>query len=515
LRVNFDLGLAMRRSLVQLLEASVQAFPDHEAIVTRERRLTYSQLWDQIQRVRQFLVGNGLQPGDRVAILFENSPEYVIAYYAGLAAQATVVGLNAATKSRELSNLIQHSGASWLMADATHGELQAVLALNPPLKALVFGQAEPPIHGTNNLAWEQALQTTISNVVASDVDFNQVAAVIYTSGTTGSPKGVMLTHRNLAANMRAIQAYLQLDSDDRALNVLPFHYAYGNSVLHTHLAVGGCLVLENSLMYPRKMLQLMVSEKATGFSGVPSTFALLLGRTKLADFDLSSLRYVTQAGGPMPPAKIREFRDLLPKARFFVMYGQTEATARLTYLPPEMLDQKLGSVGIPIPGVSIEVRKENGEVAAVGEVGEIVATGENISVGYWKDAEKSAQVFVAGWLRTGDLASRDEDGFLFIHGRSSDMIKTGAHRISPIEIEEVIAELPEVEEVAVIGLDDELLGQVIKAIIVPKAGMAMEKRKVLLHCKNNLPNYKVPKEIAFVAELPKTVSGKVQRFRLQ
>ena len=505
----------MSDSLVLLLEASVQANPEAEALVMQQRRVPYATLWQQIGWVRQFLLDHGLQSGDRIAILLENSPEYVVAYYAGLAAQAVVIGLNTATKSRDLSNWIQHSGATWLIADCQHPELAEVAKLNPDVKLLLVGDVKGDVTYPACFDWQDAIKERGVTPWRSDIDPSSLAAIIYTSGTTGSPKGVMLTHRNLVANVQSIQSYLQLQSSDRILNVLPFYYSYGNSVLHTHLAAGGCLVLENSLMYPKKVLELMVQEKATGFSGVPSTFALLLGRTKLVEFDLSSLRYVTQAGGPMPPAKIRAFREILPKTQFIVMYGQTEATARLTYLPAAMLDQKLGSIGVPISGVTIEVRTEQGAIAPVGEIGEIIASGANISAGYWKDAAKSAEVFVNGWLHTGDLAYRDADGYLFIEGRSSDMIKTGAHRVSPKEIEEVITELEGVEEAAVIGIEDEILGQVIKAIIVPRLDQTLEKRQVQLHCKNNLANYKVPKEIEFVSELPKTASGKVQRFKLQ
>ena len=285
-------------------------------------------------------------------------------------------------------------------------------------------------------------------------------------------------------------------------------------MLHTHLAVGGCVVIEDNLAYPHRVLQHLSAERATGFSGVPSTFALLLSRVKLEDYDLSTLRYLTQAGGPMPPANIERLRKALPQVRIFIMYGQTEATARLSYLPPERLLEKLGSIGIAIPGVTLDIRNEHGEPVADGEPGEIWARGGNIMPGYWNDPEATQAVLHEGWLRTGDMAYRDADGYLFIQGRKTDMIKSGAHRIHPKEIEEAIAELEGVGEVAVVGVPDEILGQVIKAYILPKPGATLEPLQVKAHCHKRLASYKIPKSVEFVAELPKTASGKVKKFLL-
>jgi acyl-CoA synthetase (AMP-forming)/AMP-acid ligase II len=274
------------------------------------------------------------------------------------------------------------------------------------------------------------------------------------------------------------------------------------------------LVLENSMAFPKLILEAMQNEAVTGFSGVPSTFALLLGRTHLEDYDLSSLRYMTQAGGPMPPALISRIRDQLPHISFFVMYGQTEGTARLTYLPPERLEDKLGSVGIGIPGVDVRIRDEGGNPVVIGVSGEIQVRGENVMLGYWRDPEATARTVVDGWLHTGDLGHMDEEGYVYIDGRSSEMIKSGANRISPKEIEEVIAELEEVMEVGVVGVPDDLLGQVVKAVIVSRPGSRVEARRVLAHCRQNLAAYKIPKFIEFAEELPKTASGKLQRFLL-
>ena len=456
----------------------------------------------------------GLRPGDRVAILLENSPEYIAAYYGALMAGGVAVALNTAAKARDLANWLTHSGASWLIADALHPELGEISgAANLKLSLIYVGGAAPMVKDA--AGWDDI----IGNVVhlpdplcafAQDA----VAAIIYTSGTTGRPKGVTLSHRNLVSNVDSILAYLELTCEDRCLNVLPFYYSYGASVLHTHLAVGATLVLEGSMVYVHNVMTQMQTERITGFYGVPSTYALILSRTKLSNYNLSSLRYMTQAGGAMPPTRVKRLREELPQVLFFVMYGQTEATARLAYLPPAMLEQKFGSAGIPIPDVRLEIRDTQGNQVPRGTTGEIYACGPNIMAGYWNDPEATSEVIRNGWLKTGDIAYMDEDGYIFIQGRESDIIKSGGHRINPNDIEEAIAELAGVSEVVVVGVNDEILGQTIKAIIVPRPGASVDAMAIKAHCLRRLPAYKVPKYIEFNTELPRTASGKVRRFLL-
>lgn len=497
-------------TLVHALQASVARAPDAEAIIAGERRVRYGELWHQVDRVATFLRDRGLSAGERVALWLENSAEYVAAYYGALAAGGVVVPLNTGAKAHDIRNWLAHAEAAWLIGDARHPEWGAVRAATPPtVSVLTVGAASDG----NGYAWDDALGVSGTNDWAR-IEPTALAAILYTSGTTGQPKGIMLSHRNLTHNVASILAYLELQASDRALNVLPFFYSYGNSVLHTHLAVGGSLVLENSLAYPHRILERMVAERATGFSGVPSTYALLLSRVKLEDYDLRGVRYLTQAGGAMAPALIARVTERLPHARFFVMYGQTEATARLSYLPPSALHAKLGSVGIAIPGVTLEIRDENGLPVPPGTVGEIWAKGDNIMLGYWRDADTTAAVLRDGWLRTGDLAYADADGYLFIQGRRSDMIKSGAHRINPKDVEEAIAEIDGVAEVAVIGVDDPILGQVIKAVVVMVPGGVPDAMAIKAHCRIRLANYKIPKFIEFVPALPKTASGKIKRYEL-
>jgi long-chain acyl-CoA synthetase len=322
----------------------------------------------------------------------------------------------------------------------------------------------------------------------------------------------MLSHRNFVANANSITSYLRLTAHDRVMCVLPFHYVYGLSLLHTHLAVGGSVVIENRSAFPNVVLASMREHEVTGFAGVPSTFALMLHRSNLAEADLPCLRYVTQAGGGMPPARILEWLERGPKTDFFVMYGATEAAARLAYLPPAQLRSKLGSIGRPIPDVEIVIVDERGQPAEAGAVGELVARGANISRGYWKDPDETARRFGADGYHTGDLGYADADGFIFIVGRKHDMIKVGANRVGAKEIEDVLHEHPDVHEAAVVAAAHELLGEAPVAFVAMRRPVSGSADALRAFCASRLAPYKVPVRVVEVAELPKlAASGKIDR----
>lgn len=463
--------------------------------------------------VAALLLASGLAPGDRVGLLARNSPQYVAAFYGVLAAGGVAVPLNAHERAVVLARQLAHSGSRFLLVDPSHPEWLAIKDAVTQLGIRVFelpaDQSEMAAEAFLSLVQAPAAKRSEECPVPGEL-----AAIIYTSGTTGRPKGVMLSHSNLMANASSIVSYLELRPTDRGLCVLPFHFSYGNSVLQSHLLAGAYLAIEDNLAYPHNTLKRVQDEKITGFPGVPSTFGLLLGRCRFEDYDLSALRYVTQAGGAMPRSQIEKLRLAVPGARIFVMYGQTEATARLTYLSPEMIDSKLGSVGRPLDGIEIEIRDASGVSLPAGEVGEIHARGANVMLGYWRDPELSGQVLRKGWLSTGDLGHLDADGYLYIDGRATEMIKVGAFRVSPQEVEEVLATYPGVEEVAVTGVPDEILGQAIKAVLVLADGYKADALGVKAHCRQSLAAYKVPKTVEFVASLPRTSSGKVQRYKL-
>jgi acyl-CoA synthetase (AMP-forming)/AMP-acid ligase II len=343
-------------------------------------------------------------------------------------------------------------------------------------------------------------------------DAGRDAALMLTSGTTALPRAVRITHRNIQANTDSIVEYLELDRDDRIVVVLPFYYCFGASLLHTHLRVGGSLALCNTFAYPETALDLLEASRSTGIAGVPSTFQTLLRNTSLASRKFPFLRKVQQAGGKLAPAFLRDLMHILPDARIFTMYGQTEATARLSYLPPEYLETKLGSIGKAVPGGSLRVVNETGEDVRPGEPGEIVATGENISPGYFGDPAGSAEKFHNGVLRTGDLATVDEDGFIFVVDRKSDFIKSLGHRVSSQEVEAAIVDqFPDVVVAAAVGQPDPVQGEAIVVFVTLRDGSATGPEKILRQCRTTMARHMVPKTIVVKDSLPVNANGKIMK----
>lgn len=344
-----------------------------------------------------------------------------------------------------------------------------------------------------------------------DTPSENLAEIIFTSGSTGEPKGVMISHKNLISNTSSIVEYLSLSRQDTMLVILPFYYCYGLSLLHTHLRAGGTIVLNNMFIMLGGVLADLKRYKCTGFAGVPTHFQILLRKSdSFKTTSFPDLRYVTQAGGKLHNAFISEFIEVFPDIRFIVMYGQTEATARLSWLPPEMLPEKIGSCGKAIPGVELRLADEEGNPVKTGETGEILAKGDNIMQGYYQDPEATDRTLKNGWLHTGDLARMDEDGYLFLTARKKEIIKVGGRRVSPKEIEEVIVSMPEIIDCSIEAIDDEILGESMKATVVIKkeAALSVSVESIKTWCAARLASYKIPQVIELKDSITISATGK-------
>lgn len=502
-------------TLVEMLTRTASEHPNNEAIVYKSVRLTYQALYRQARRLSFQLQQRGVRPGDRVVLLLENSPNYLISYFGVLASRAVVVALNPDTTDHELKHLLTDSDPRAIICQ------RSVFAMVEPYIAgsssvelvLVDGclLPHPPIKEVRVEALADILEENLPAELSPASDDSELAQIIYTSGTTGKPKGVMLTHRNLLANTESIAAYLKLTDCDRVMVILPFFYSYGNSLLLTHVFVGGTLVISDQFVFLNKVASQMVQERVTGFSGVPSSYAMLLRQSVFPRTRFGNLRYLTCAGGALSKSLIQELKTCLPDADIYIMYGQTEGSARLSYLAPDDLPRKIGSIGKGIAGVSLKVVKEDGSRVLPGEVGQIVAEGDCIMAGYWNNPLETAKVLKRGRLFTGDLATVDDEGFIYIVGRQSDMIKSGSYRIHPVEIEEVLHSHPGVLESAVVGVRDPILGESITAFIVTRDGCRVSSSEIARFARRFLPNYKLPRKVVFVEALPKTSSGKIKR----
>jgi len=502
----------------QFLRRSADRVPDREFVIQADARFSYRDIDMAAGALARQLVTCGVGLGDRVALLAHNSHFYVEAYYGILAAGAAVVPLNTASDPRMLEYFLADCGAE-------------ILVVGPRMQRLVQ-QAGDKLAGVRYVIAPDAQRLTA--VTAERIPWQRspcrdrpawpdgvaltpeaLASIVYTSGSTGRPRGVTLSHGNIVANVESIVSYLELNDRDRVLQVLPFYYVYGQSLLNTHTCVGGSVVIENRFQYVNVALDTLENERCTGFSGVPSTFAILLNRSNFAERKLADLRYVTQAGGSMSPALIRRLMAALPGKQIFIMYGATEASARLSYVPPDLLADAVGSIGRAIPGVELRVLRNDGSECADNEVGELVARGPNIMKGYWNAAEDSARVLSEHGYHTGDLARRDARGLLYIVGRKSDMIKVGGHRVSAKEIEDAILEHDAVHQVAVIGIPDEILGEEIKAFVVLREGAAVTAEALSGFLKKRVPGYKIPRHIEFRTALPVNPSGKIMKQTLR
>jgi len=477
--------------------------PDAVALRMLPGNHTYGELNHAVTQIAASLMQRETK-GNRVLLISENSLFWVAAYLGVMRAGLVCVPLPTSIVPRDLAYILGITGARTACVQSKfrmkHGEQFE--------RVHVITEGEVP-----------GSDPQTADLRSRGVDAEDLAAVMFTSGSTGTPRGVMVSHGNIMANTESIIQYLGLPATDRIMTVLPFHYCFGTSLLHTHLRVGASLVIDFRFMYPEAVLQRMTDTECTGFAGVPSHFQILLRRSTLKKRSFPHLRYVQQAGGHLAPVFVRELRKALPQTHVFIMYGQTEGTARLSYLPPECLDSKAGSIGKGIPGVKLQVLNARGEHVAPGEVGEIVAEGGNVTRGYWCAPEESENYFREGRLHTGDLATVDGDGFVYIADRSKDFLKCGGERVSSRQVEEQILECEELLEAAVIGAPDDVLGESVKAFIVPRSpgcngpcqwvACRSAKERVSLFCREHMPPKLVPKELVVVAALPKNSAGKV------
>lgn len=469
--------------------------PEKPFILGHEEPISYRQIVEGALKTASFLKSQREKPPVAV-LLSENSGFFVQSYLGILKAGWTCVPLEPKEDEKTLTEVIRRTGAVVAFVSARYLKKFMPLSLEKLTEDQLKGA---PI--------EDGEQDPLPR---------DPALILFTSGSTGNPKGVMLSHRGLIANCESILSCLPIQPDDVAELVLPLSYSFGLSVLHTHLKRGASLVINNRFMFPSSVLDDFARYRSTSFWGVPSHYQILAAKTEFLKNPLSTLRLLGQAGGRLPEKNVMEVSEAHPGAGLYLMYGATEASARLTILESNQIQARPGSIGKPIPGVDVKLFGPGGrEIDGEGS-GEIRVQGENIMMGYWRDPEATAEVLSQGWLRTGDIAARDAEGYLFILGRERDFIKSGGYRVGSREIENVLLENPEVLEVAVVGKPDGVLGEAIHAYVVLRdpALLVEVERKLLGFCLERLPHHKIPSRVHVREALPKTASGKVIKARL-
>ncbi len=475
----------------RLLSGRDAALP---ALITAEGEASYGQVKEAVHGAADALLRAGARSGDCVAIVAENSLFQVAAWLGTMYAGCVAVPISPTLSAADCAAIAARTRLRFAFAEPR----------------MVPGCAEwLPAHAQ---VWTGL--RTAPDPIARGGD-HDLAAILFSSGSTGKPRGVLLSHRNFAANTDSIVAAIGLTSRDRAMAVLPFHYSFGASVLHTHLAVGGSVVIDRRFMFPDKVLLRMLETRCTGFAGVPSHYQILLRRSRFKQLEFPDLRWLQQAGGKLQAPFVRELRENKPALRLYVMYGATEATARLSILPPGEVDRRPGSIGKGIPGVTLRVVDEAGRPVAPGELGEIVARGDNVARGYFEEPAETAATFRGGWLHTGDLATVDADGYVTVVGRAKSFLKCGGTRTSAEKFEEALLAFGDIVEAAVIGVPDEVMGEAPAAFVVPRDPRDLTVAARLHEfAQARIPLALRPRIFEVVAELPKNAAGKVQRTKL-
>jgi acyl-CoA synthetase (AMP-forming)/AMP-acid ligase II len=437
------------------------------------------------------LISNGLRGGDRVLIGCSLSPSSTLVYLGAMYAGLVAVPVEDRAVTASATMLVEATGAKAVWTEAGH---------------LGGGTHK------GSIRWLQGdlAKETPEVMAPAPCEASDLAALMATSGSTGIPRFVMVSHGNLIANTEAIIRSQQLASDERAMLVIPVSYCFGASLVHSHFYQGGGVVFDRRFMFPDKVLQSIAHFGCTTFAGVPTVYNVLLRRSNIRSIALPGLRRFLQAGGVLAPQKIKDMRAAFPLTKFYVMYGQTEATARISCMEPERWEEKPGSVGRPLDNLMASIVDEHGHDLRAGQVGELRVKGPSICSGYWNDPEETRRVFSDGWLRTGDLARQDAEGYLWIEGRKGAFLKVRGARLSFAEVEERVTAIPGVYECAALAVDHPEAGEALVLFIVPDPGARIEVENVQRH----LPAHWTIASIRLISELPKTSAGKVARSSL-
>jgi acyl-CoA ligase (AMP-forming) (exosortase A-associated) len=507
----------MSELLDELIFTSAARLTGQPALLTPEKGLDYGELAELVGRAATGLQDLGVERFTRVAILAPKSVDTVAAFFAVARAGGIFVPVNPLLKAHQVGHILRDSGARVLIVNAARlPGIQGELEQCPELRqVVVLGKGAAT---GQNRSWDDVGATPAGGAAIGRLSTDPVS-IFYTSGSTGSPKGVILSHLNMVTGAHSVASYLQNNSADRLLSVLPFSFDYGFSQLTTAFSVGASVRLLNYL-FPQDVLK-AGAEGITGLAGVPPLWLQLLD-SSWPEAMRRDLRYITNSGGALPVSAVRRLQELLPSTDIYLMYGLTEAF-RSSFLPPGELDQRPTSMGKAIPNAEILVVRPDGSECDAEETGELVHCGPLVAQGYWADEERTLARFkpaprrlaglplpeLAVW--SGDLVRRDADGYLYFVGRNDELIKTSGYRVSPTEVEEALYGSGRIAGAVVFGIPDTALGQTVVAIVEATAGQSAEDAPVLDYCRRELANYMVPARLVWLEDLPRNPNGKLDR----
>ncbi|WP_028574998.1 long-chain-fatty-acid--CoA ligase [Desulfonatronovibrio hydrogenovorans] len=523
----------------EYMDRIAQKYPNRKAIVFNNWKITYKKLKELTETMAANLRSYGLSPGDRVAIMLPNLPQTIIAYWAVLKAGGAVVMTNPLYMEKEMLHHFTDSQAKFLITlDLLWPKISGLLprfdlsrvfitripdCLRFPLTFLYNLKAHRdkkvssiPYDNEKVIPWKKLVQKGEVFIKYTPDPKEDLAALQYTGGTTGVSKGVMLTHYNLAANVAQSVAILhKVGPENTVLGLLPYFHIYGLTVCINFATAIGATLAPYPRFVPREILKAIQKVKPTIFPCAPAVFMALLQQKDIEKFDLSSINYCISGSAPIPVEIIERFKKMTG-AEIIEGYGLTEASP-ITHLNPLRGKRKIGSIGLPFPDTdSAIVDMELGTLKLPpGKIGELVIKGPQVMKGYWNRPDETAGALRNNWLYTGDIAYMDEEGYFYIVDRKKDLIITGGYNVYPREIDEVLHEHPKVKEAVSVGIPSETRGEVIKAFIVPQNGEKLTRSEIISFCREKLAGFKVPKQVEFRDELPKTIVGKVLRRALR
>lgn len=507
-----DVAQSKQFVLGELLARWARKAPNREAVVFRDKRLTFREFDVRVNRLANGLAGLGVQRGDRVGFIFTNCNEYVECALALAKLGAIGVPCNFRFGAKEHAYQLSQSEAKALIFGEQFNEVvrEAKADLPELTHTICAGKSDLP----GALHYEEIIDTNSPEPPNVYVDDNDPASIMYTSGTTGRPKGVVLTHKNLISSCVTYLYHVGRLDDQRVLIVLPlFHVAaYGAFIFNLF---SGSTTVISSWTDPVETMAALQNENITTISLVPTLWNMVVNHPKLDQHDFSSLKICWTAGAIMPVELKNRIVERFPGIRIIEAFAMTETSAIGTFADHEDMFRKHGTVGRPAFNADVRVVDDNGQDVPVGEIGEIVYRGPGILKEYYRNPEATANAFKNGWFYSGDLVRQDEDGYIFVVDRKKDIIISGGENISAVEVEEVIIAHPKILDVAVVGVPDSQWGESIKAYVVLRPGEILSEEEVIAWCKESLASFKKPRYVEFVEELQRSATGKVKKFALR
>lgn len=507
---------ARRQTLADLLRRSARREPGKLAIACGDTRWTYAEFDSICSRVASGLAQHGIAKGARVAVLARNSHAFAALRFALARLGAVLVPINFMLKAEEVAYILRHAGASLLATDSgLAGLARDAAALDTSVREFLWLPSEEPSDPAPGMLRFDKLAESDTEPPQVDLQADDLAQIVYTSGTESTPKGAMLTHDAVIAQYVSCLVDAEINAGDLTLHALPlYHCAQLDVFLGPSIYVGATNVI-TAKPTPDNLLPLIERFRIGSFFAPPTVWISLLRSPLFDSTDLSSLRKGYYGASIMPVEVLRELSRRLPQVRLWNLYGQTEIAPLATMLGPDDQLRKPGSAGRAVLNVETRVVDDRMNDVAVGEVGEVVHCSPHLMLGYFHDDERTKAAFEGGWFHSGDLATIDEEGYITIVDRKKDMIKTGGENVASREVEEMIYRLPQVSEVAVVGVPHPRWVEAVVAVVVVKAGHALDEAEVLAHCGEHLASFKAPKRVVFVEALPKNPSGKLLKRELR